>query len=144
MANAPMPAELVDLVSRVARYHHGLAFLHQGYADNVALTLGVHPFTVDAARLWLATHEGRAEMIAAVKAVSPELPAGTGPLAGSDDDPGAPGPEVVALLRSAQSRTAGVPFLASGPLADVAAAFGAHPYAVCRARIELERRGVTG
>ncbi len=138
-----MPEDLRDLVERVARHHHGLGFLHQGYPDNVALTLGVHPFVVDATRAWLETEEGRAEIIEAVKAAQ----RGTGPLPAPGPrrvragDPGSPGPEVEALLEAAARRTGGVRFLAEGPSAEVAKSFGSHPWLVFRARVELERRG---
>ena len=50
-----LPAELADVVRRVAHYPHGLGFLHQAWIDSVAVTLGVHPFAVDATRALLET-----------------------------------------------------------------------------------------
>jgi hypothetical protein len=50
-----LPAELADVIRRAAHYPHGLGFLHLAWADSVAVTLGVHPFAVDATRAYLET-----------------------------------------------------------------------------------------
>ena len=63
-----LPAELADVVRRAAHYPHGLGFLHQAWVDSVAVTLGVHPFAVDATRAYLDTPGGRAELIRPAKA----------------------------------------------------------------------------
>ena len=140
MVSASMPAELVDLVARAARHPHGLGFLHQGYLECVAVTLGVHPFVVDAARAWLATPEGRAELIAAVRDAQHAVP----PCAPAQAAPDGSSAEVEALLQAARSRPRGDGLLAVGPALDVAAEFGVHPYLVFRARDEMARREAGG
>jgi hypothetical protein len=62
-----LPAELADVIRRAAHYPHGLGFLHQAWADSVAVTLGVHLFAVDATRAYLETPQGRAELMEAVR-----------------------------------------------------------------------------
>ena len=133
-----MPAELADLVARAARHPHGLGFVHQGYLECVAVTLGVHPFVLDAARAWLATPEGRAELIAAVNGAKGS-PAPTAPTV-----PEGVSADVEALLQAARSRPRGVALLAAGAVLEVAAEFGVHPYVVFRARDEMARREAGG
>jgi hypothetical protein len=136
----PLPSELCDLVARVARHEHGLAFLHRAYLESVAVTLGVHPFVIDAARAYLATAEGRAELIAAVRAAQ-AAPAA----AGADPRRPAPDarPDALALIRRAAAHPRGLGFLDAGPPLEVAAVLGVHPYLVFRARGLVERHEAT-
>ncbi len=134
----PMPAELADLVQRVARHPHGLGFLHQAYLDSVAVTLGVHPFVVDAARAYLGTPEGRSDLIEQVRLERQRPPA---------DDPageGEEGPSSLAeaerLIEAAARQPGGAELLAEGPAEKVAERFDVHPYLVFRARGLLERQ----
>jgi len=136
-----MPAELADLVRRVARHPHGLGFLHQAYLDSVAVTLGVHPFVVDAARAYLETPEGRSDLIEQVR-LEHQRPPADGPA--REDEPG---PSSLAdaerLIEAAAREPLGAGQLAEGPAAAVADRFGVHPYLVFRARGLLERKRPT-
>jgi hypothetical protein len=137
----PLPPELADLIERVARHPHGLGFLHQAYLESVAVTLGVHPFVVDAARAYLETAEGRASLIAEVRraherqaAVGPPPPAGRAAPCACHEAGG--------LIGAAQANPRGARLLVDAPPAEIARAFGVHPYVVVRARGILERQGM--
>ena len=137
MTSRPMPPELADLIQRVARHPHGLGFLHQAYVDSVAVTLGVHPFVVDAARAYLETRPGRLDLIELVRLELKRPPAST------SHEPGdAPScqREVEGLIREAENDSRGVDDLDHAPLEEVAERFGVHPYLVLRARGVLERK----
>ena len=134
----PMPAELADLVRRVARHPHGLGFLHQAYLDSVAVTLGVHPFVVDAARAYLGTPEGRSELIEQVRREHQRPPA-DGPALEDEPGPSSLG-DAERLIQAAARQSRGVGQLAEGPAEKAAERFGVHPYLVFRARGLLERR----
>lgn len=143
-----VPPELRDLIDRVAAHPHGLGFLNQAYLDSVAVTLGVHPFVVEAAREYLATPEGRAVMIEEVRRsrerVSPAegpvsdeqaRPASTpSPMGGSEvsKEETSGGPEE--LITKARGHQLGVRFLLEAPPETVAVNFGVHPFVVFRAR----------
>ena len=138
-----LPAELADIVRRAAHYPHGLGFLHQGWVDSVAVTLGVHPYAIDATRAYLETKEGRAELIDAVRRerdrqLARPLPHTPNPRTLHDCEERARG-----LIDSARADPRGVNFLKEGSPREVAEAFHVHPYLVFRARGLLERRGVT-
>ena len=138
-----LPAELADLVRRAAQHPHGLGFLHQAWSDSVAVTLGVHPFAVDAARAWLETPRGRAALIEAVRRERHRAPAR--PLSH------APSPRTLhecerrarALVDAARA-DGRLDFLAEGCPEEVAEAFHVHEYLVFRARGLLERRATAG
>ena len=143
MATRRLPAELADVVRRTAHHPHGLGFLHQAWVDSVAVTLGVHPFAVDAARALLETPRGRAELIEAVRRErEKERPW-----------PHSPPPSrrtlheceerARALIETAREDPRGEGFLAKGAPDDVAEAFHVHPYLVFRARGILERRAMS-
>jgi hypothetical protein len=135
-----LPAELADVVRRVAHYPHGLGFLHQAWIDSVAVTLGVHPFAVDATRALLDTPRGRAELIEAVRRER-ERPR---------ERPRTPNLRTLhecerrarALIEAAREDPRGLDFLRDGPVETVAADFHVHPYLVFRARGILVRGGV--
>jgi hypothetical protein len=132
-----LPAELADVVRRAAHYPHGLGFLHQAWIDSVAVTLGVHPFAVDATRALLETPRGRAEIIEAVRRER-ERPRGR---------PRTPNLRTLhdcerrarALIEAAEEDPRGLDFLKERPPEEVAEDFHVHPYLVFRARGILER-----
>jgi hypothetical protein len=135
-----LPAELADVVRRTAHYPHGLGFLHQAWVDSVAVTLGVHPFAIDATRAYLETPRGRTELIEAVRRERDRRLA----------RPPSPTPSrrtrhdceerARALIETARGDPRGLGFLTDGPPEEVADAFHVHPYLVFRARGILERR----
>jgi hypothetical protein len=134
-----LPAELADVVRRAAHYPHGLGFLHHAWVDSVAVTLGVHPFVVDATRAYLDTERGRAELLDAVHREQERTRA----------RPLRHGPDLRtlrqcegrarALIETARGDPRGLDYLALGPPEEVAGAFHVHPYLVFRARGMLER-----
>ncbi len=145
MVSPPLPTELADLVERIARHPHGLGFLHQAYLESVAVTLGVHPFVVDAARAYLETVDGRAVLIEEVRRAHERMRTGSeggGQGAARAATVASPTADCLAakeLVRQAEGDTRGVRFLVEGPPGEVAAAFQVHPYLVFRARGMLER-----
>jgi hypothetical protein len=132
-----LPAELADVVRRAAHYPHGLGFLHQAWIDSVAVTLGVHPFAVDATRALLETPHGREELIDAVRRER-ERPR---------ERPRTPNLRTLhdcerrarALIDAAREDPRGLSFLEDGPVETVAEEFHVHPYLVFRARGLLQR-----
>ena len=138
-----LPAELADVVRRAAHYPQGLGFLHQGWVDSVAVTLGVHPYVIDATRAYLETKRGRAELIEAVRRerdrrLARPLPHLPNRRTLHDCEERARG-----LIDAARGDPRGEDFLVQGSPEDVAEAFHVHPYIVFRARGLLERRAVT-
>ncbi len=134
-----LPAELADLVRRAAHYPHGLGFLHQAWIDSVAVTLGVHPFAVDATRALLETPRGRAEMIEAVRRERErphERPRPRTPNLRTLHDCEE---RARALIEAAREGPGGLAFFREGPPEEVAEVFHVHPYLVFRARGILER-----
>jgi hypothetical protein len=138
-----LPAELSDMVRRVAHYPHGLGFLHQGWVDSVAVTLGVHPYAIDATRAYLETKRGRSELIEAVRRERDRRLARPLPHTPSRRTLHDCEERARKLVELARSDPRGVEFLAEGPPEEVAEAFHVHPYLVFRARGLLERRAVT-
>jgi len=139
----PLPAELSDLVERVAHHHRGLALLHEAYLETAAIVFKVHPFVIDAARAYLATDEGRRAMIEEVKQAQQRE--GAGAEDGAVPPPGAPGPEpcreAEELISRAREHPQGLSALVTAPPETTAATFGVHPYIVFRALGFLERQG---
>jgi hypothetical protein len=137
MAIRRLPAELADVVRRVAHYPHGLGFLHQAWIDSVAVTLGVHPFAVDATRALLETPRGREELIEAVRRER-ERPR---------ERPRTPNVRTLhdcerrarALIDAARGDPRDLGFLSDGPVETVAEELHVHPYLVFRARGLLRR-----
>jgi hypothetical protein len=138
-----LPAELADVIRRAAHYPHGLGFLHQAWIDSVAVTLGVHPFAVDATRAYLETRRGRAELIEAVRREQGRAPARPRPRSPNLRALHDCEERARVLIQAAREDPRGVPFLADGPPEEVAGAFHVHPYLVFRARGLLERRART-
>jgi hypothetical protein len=143
MVTRRLPAELADLIRRAARYPRGLGFLHQAWIDSVAVTLGVHPFAVDATRAYLETSRGRAELIEAVRREQGRAPARPRPCSPNLRALHDCEERARALIEAAREDPRGVPFLTDGPPEEVADAFRVHPYLVFRARGLLERRART-
>lgn len=143
MGGQPLPAELADLVERVAHHHRGLALLHEAYLETAAIVFKVHPFVIDAARAYLATDEGRRAMIEEVKQAQQR--AGVGSEDGEVPPPGPPGPEpcreAEELIRRAREHPQGLGALLAASPGTTAATFGVHPYIVFRALGFLERQG---
>ncbi len=140
MSAQPLPAELADLIERIAHHPHGLGFLHQAYLESVAVTLGVHPFVVDAARAWLETPAGRAALIDEVRQAVERSRAGGG--VAMSVPPGTPRPEseeAADLIHRAERHPLGLHYLCAGAPEEVAATFSVHPYLVFRARGMVER-----
>jgi hypothetical protein len=139
-----LPAELADVVRRAAHHPHGLGFLHQAWIDSVAVTLGVHPFAIEATRAYLETPRGRGELMEAVR--QEERRPRARPL------PHTPSPRTRfeceerarALIGTAQTDPRGLAFLADGNPEEVAEAFHVHPYLVLRARGLLGRHSEVG
>ncbi len=129
-----------DLVLQLARHRRGLAFLHLADPECAAVSLGVDARVVVEAREALATPEGRAQLIAAVRRARREIEAAP-PAAGCEPLPLHPrrprnGRE---LLRAATEHALGLEFLRSGYLESVAVVFQVHPKLVLRARALLRR-----
>lgn len=143
MGEQPVPAELADLIERVVHHHRGLAVLHEAYLETAAIVFKVHPFVIDAARAYLATHEGRRAMIEEVKQAQQRE--GAGVEDGVVPPPGAPGPEpcheAEELINRAREHPHGLRVLVGAPPETIAATFGVHPYIVFRALGFLERQG---
>lgn len=125
-----IPPELREVIKRVAGYPDGVQFFVEAPIDSVAVTLGIHPFVVDAARGYLQTPTGRADFASAPKTPAPEV----------DVINDCPGGEPEQLIRRARSGEPGVRFLLDGPVDEVAERFGVHPYTVFRARGMLARQ----
>ncbi|MBI5366655.1 MAG: hypothetical protein HZA54_06435 [Planctomycetes bacterium] len=154
--STPLPAELADLVERLAGQPHGLGFLHRGYLESVAVTLGVHPFVVDAARDYLETAAGRAELIEAVRHATERRHAGRASAGSSPPPPPPPAlapAAAAALAREAEELIervrAGAPSpagatgfarLTEGTLESAARDLRVHPYLILRARGMLRCR----
>lgn len=149
-----LPAELCELIRRVAAHPHGLGFLHQAYLESIAVTLSVHPFVVDAAREYLETEEGRSVMIEEVRkererlrleSSSESTPAAqpAPPLARTDAPiPPEPSPsrEAEEVIAIAARHPLGMEFLLHAPLETVSVTLAVHPFLVLRARGLLRRR----
>jgi hypothetical protein len=134
-----LPAELADVVRRAARHPHGLAFLHQAWIDSVAVTLGVHPFAVEATRAYLETPRGRAELREAVHQEEHRARARLVHHAPSLRTLHECEARARTLVETARQHPRGLGFLADGPPEEVAGAFHVHPYLVFRARGLLAR-----
>ncbi len=146
MASSELPGELRDLIVRVAAHPHGLGFLHQAWLESVAVTLGVHPFVVEAAREYLETPEGRALLIEEVRIERERLRAFPAAMAGSSRAIPPEPPQIDGiddLLAASERHPLGRGFLLNGPLETVAVTLGVHPFLVIRARGALRRRRAT-
>lgn len=144
MVETTVPAELADLIERVAHHHRGLALLHEAYLETAAIVFKVHPFVIDAARAYLATDAGRRAMIDEVKQAQER--GGAGVAAEPVPPPCAPGPEpcreAEELIERARAHPQGLRSLIAAPPESIAAVFGVHPYIVFRALGFLERQGI--
>jgi hypothetical protein len=134
-----LPRELLDLAERVAAYPHGLGFLHLAPLETIAITLGVNAYVADRARSMLMTPEGRATLIAEVRAAKARASGSTRPADGIE--PAAQEtatPETAAsveeLVQRALEHPLGVRFLLDGPMETVAITLRAHVFLVLEAR----------
>jgi len=127
---------LEDLILQLARHHRGLALLHQADLECAAVTLGVDALVVARARQVLATPEGRAQLIAAVRRAHDALH--DVPCREAAEKP-CPPRTASALVRAATQHELGLDFLREGYLESVAVMFRVHPNRVVRARALLER-----
>jgi hypothetical protein len=103
----------------------------------VAVTLGVHPFVVDATRAYLETPAGRTALIEAVRMAGERAKAGAAAPPPHGPDSGRA--EAASLIEKAAGHPRGRRYLAEGAPEEIAAAFGVHPYLVFRARGILDR-----
>jgi hypothetical protein len=130
-----------DLISRVAAYRRGLALVHLGDTESVAMQLGVHPFVVAEAKEVLKDPAGRERLQEAVRAAQEKHPA---PLQCAPVWPVvAACPEsphgVRELIRAAENGPGGLAFLTEGAPESVAVALHVHPEMVFRARKVIQR-----
>jgi hypothetical protein len=130
-----------ELIVRVAAYRRGLAFVHLGDTESVAVQLGLHPFVVAEAKEILGDPEGRERLQDAVRAAQEKHPA---PLQCAPMWPVvAACPEsphgVRELIRAAESGPGGLAFLQEGSPESVAVAFHVHPDLIFRARKVIQR-----
>jgi hypothetical protein len=125
--------EIALLIERSAELRRGLAFVNRAPVESVAVTLGVHPTTVDRARDCLAAPELRPSVIREFQraltrrsSASPPPPAPT-----TKEEPD--------VLRDALCHPQGLEFVLRAPIETVAISFGVHPEEVVAARDELAR-----
>ena len=133
------------LVERVARHPHGLGFLHQAYLESVAVTLGVHPLVVDAARAFLETPDGRALLIDEVRRArrAAAARAGEEPERSSAASESVPAKGARDLIDEVRGRPNGIRFLMHAPPETIAVTHGVHPFIVFHAR-EIVKGGEWG
>jgi hypothetical protein len=144
--------------------------MHSAYLDGVAVTLGTHPFVVEAARELLETPPGRAMMIEEVRRARERLrrtglapgeergtvdaDVSTHPAEGDESlsrggrttqtIPGPPVPpkDAEELIAEARASPFGIRFLLQAPPETVAITFGVHPFLVFRARGLIRTRKI--
>ena len=138
-----LPRELLDLAQRVAAYPHGLGFLHLAPLETIAITLGVSAYVADQARSMLMTPEGRATLIAEVRAAKGRTSGST--RHSNVIEPVAPEPatpetatSLEELVQRALEHPLGIRFLLDGPMETVAITLRAHVFLVLEARDMLE------
>lgn len=137
MSGPSMSAGMRELVLQLARHRRGLALLHLAEPECTAVTLGVDACIVADAHDALATPEGRAQLIAAVRQARREIGAGAHP---GGTSPLPPPPRTACdLVHAAAESAYGIEFLRSGSLESAAVIFRVHPNRVLRARTLLQR-----
>jgi hypothetical protein len=130
-----------DLISRVAAYRRGLAFVHLGDTESVAVQLGVHPFVVAEAKEILGTDDGRRRMLEKVREAQEkhprplQCPPAWPVVAACPESPHG----VRELIRAAENGPGGLEFLTDGSPESVAVTFHVHPDLVFRARDVIQR-----
>jgi hypothetical protein len=134
-----LPRDLHDLAERVAAYPHGLGFLHLAPLETAAVTLGVSAYVADQARSMLRTPEGRATLIAEVRAAKGRASDSTRPADVIESAaPEQAAPETAAsveeLVQRALEHPLGIRFLLDGPMETVAITLRAHVFLVLEAR----------
>jgi hypothetical protein len=132
---APDPA-LAALIERAAALPRGLALLHHGPLEPIAVLLSVHPGVVERARADLEDPRARAAAIALfAEAARRHAPAVEAP------PPPRRAPDPEALVAEAARRPGGTAVLASAAVECAAISFGVHPDVVLAARALLPGRG---
>ncbi len=124
--------EIALLIERSAELRRGLAFVNRAPVESVAVTLGVHPTTVDRARDCLAAPELRPSVIREFQRAVTRRSSAPPP-------PPAPAREEPDVLRDALRHPRGLEFVLRAPIETVAISFGVHPEDVVAARDELSR-----
>ena len=117
------------LIEQVAACPRGLEVFRDAAEESAAISLGVHPFVVAAARTFVLETLGWTAFEEALRQAGSASPTAVVRVAESA--------EAEALLKSA-----GPEAVRRGTAAEAAAALGVHPYVVHRARETLERRSV--
>ena len=135
--------DLIDLLERAAAHPRGLAFLHLGPVESVAVTLGVDARVVDRARETFDDPLQRAEMIDEFHHAMERIRSAGGLTARArlpiQTPPALAGP--AELIDAAEAHPLGVEFLLEASPEAVAVIFGVHPFVVHEARELLARGG---
>lgn len=127
-------AAMQELISRLASFPRGVAFLDTGELECVAITFGVCPDLVLQAREYLASPARRAWFLEHVRLANRASPEPWHPPRPQPGAP-APGPRTLAgLVRAADQHRYGLSFLLESPPETVAVVFCVHPQRVLRAR----------
>ncbi len=131
--------ELALLIERSAEFSQikgpGLAFVERAPVESVAVTLGVHPMTVDRARDCMGVPKMRESIVRHFELAAERH---------RTSPPPPPDPVVAEtprsdLLRDAERHPYGLEFLLRAPIDAVAISFGVHPEEVMAARAKLSR-----
>lgn len=135
--HAPHSQEFSVLVDLVAAHPGALEVFREAHTESAAITLGVHPFVIDAARSYVTEHLGWAAFEAAVMQAAAR-PTGVAGRAHRIEP--AESSEAEAFLERAEQEPVDLERVRWGPASEVAHTHGVHPYVVYRAREALERR----
>ena len=129
--------EILDLLERSTAIPDGLAFVHDGPIDSVAVTLGVHPGLIVQACDCLDHAEQRAMLVRHFERALERRRTSFLPTSGL-----APSPTTASeLIEAAERQQGGVAFLVNAPFETAAILFAVHPFLVLEAREQLTARG---
>lgn len=131
--------EILDLLERSTAIPDGLAFVHDGPIDSVAVTLGVHPGLIVQACDCLDRAEQRAMLVRHFERALERRRASFHPSPGTASPPST----AADLIEAAEHDPYGDSFLLNAPFETVAILFGVHPFLVLEARELLSARGLT-
>lgn len=139
---ATLAPEVENLLERAASLPRGLAFLHRGPLEIVAITLGVDARLVARVRRQIDDPAEHRQVIEAYRTAVERWRRGPQPdCFPHPAPPEAPHPvDAEQLLRAAAEHPLGTAFLLEGQMEAVAVTFGVHPFVVDEARGLLERR----